>query len=83
MTEEEAKTKWCPMTQMIAHPSGKVYASGMTGDQSCIGSACMAWRWGDEYAERLTDWEDAANIAGVQRGPEPQPEGWCGLAGKP
>ncbi len=33
MTEEEAKTKWCPYTTL--------------GDttEGCIGSGCMAWRW--------------------------------------
>jgi len=31
MTEEEAKTKWCPR----AHDGS---------DQACIGSQCMAWR---------------------------------------
>ena len=51
----------------------------------CIGSACMAWRWEDDdvYEERIASWEDAANIGGVQRGPEPARCGHCGLAGKP
>lgn len=30
MTEEEAKTKWCPFARI---------------DICCIGSRCMAWRW--------------------------------------
>jgi hypothetical protein len=33
MTEEEAKTKWCPQARI---------------DICCIGSACMAWRCADE-----------------------------------
>ena len=32
MTEDEAKTKWCPQ----AHDGS---------NQKCIGSKCMAWRW--------------------------------------
>jgi hypothetical protein len=32
MTEDEAKTKWCPK---IEH----------RGWGKCIGSGCMAWRW--------------------------------------
>lgn len=51
----------------------------------CIGSACMSWRWEDDdaYMQRLTEWEDAANIGGVQRGQEPMRQGHCGLAGRP
>ncbi len=72
MTEDEAKTKWCP----------KVEHRGLG---KCIASACMAWRFEspETYEERYTNWEDAANIGGVNRGPEPLPEGFCGLAGRP
>lgn len=37
VTEDEAKTKLCPET------FGKPMAEE---DQKCEGSACMAWRWG-------------------------------------
>jgi DNA-directed RNA polymerase alpha subunit len=39
MTEEEAKTKWCPMAQ---YPDSWDH---------CTGSACMAWRSTGFYAE--------------------------------
>jgi hypothetical protein len=69
MTEDEAKTKWCPFTRVM-NINGQ--GGGNRWDKSgapahspnnslCIGSACMAWRWG----ERL------------------ESERYCGLAGKP
>ncbi len=93
MTEEEAKTKWCPMLQVSA-------AAGVMGTVSnrsnafddhsnrqgrCIGSACMAWRWDlADFEDRIERYEDAANIGGItDRGPVPECFGYCGLAGKP
>ncbi|CAB4165151.1 hypothetical protein UFOVP833_31 [uncultured Caudovirales phage] len=95
MTEDEAKTKWCPFARQ-ATVFSREGATGGTANRDgphhygvpnveCIASACMAWRWEDEdaYDQRLTEWEDAANIGGVQRGPEPMRGGFCGLGGKP
>lgn len=71
-TEEEAKTKWCPMVRSIVlGPSNQFLGIGANadyhhrGDQTnqcsrCIGSNCMMWR-------------SHSN---------PQ-YGYCGLAGKP
>lgn len=40
LTEEEAKKKWCPET----------------GEEKCIASGCMAWRWGEKsYQFRILD----------------------------
>jgi hypothetical protein len=40
MTEEEAKTKACPMSMsMSGSPSPNVMA------MACLGSGCMAWIW--------------------------------------
>lgn len=59
MTEEEAKTKWCPFVRL----GGPMQTEGegttsnrWPGDDCtkpasvylCIGSACMAWRWQQE-----------------------------------
>lgn len=44
MTEDEAKTRWCPM-----YPVGvdlRVTAStNLQYRSNCIGAACMMWRW--------------------------------------
>lgn len=37
MTEDEAKTKWCPFVR-----------TGLTAGRYCIVSGCMMWRW-DTY----------------------------------
>lgn len=79
MTEEEAKTKWCPFartkTLKFSSEDGGVAAAnrdfdGLPIDQlhSCMASACMAWR-----AFNL----DAQMREGGPRG------GFCGLAGAP
>lgn len=47
MTEEEARTKWCPHVR-------KPFGSGGAGNRpttastECIGSACSAWLWAEE-----------------------------------
>lgn len=69
MTEDEAKTKWCPMVRVDLYISNRDLSC--VGNRSehntisdrCIGSACMMWR------PRL--------IAGDAVG------GHCGLAEKP
>ena len=41
MTEQDAKTKWCP--QVGGRPS-----KGYPGVTNCIASECMWWVWNDE-----------------------------------
>lgn len=58
MTEDEAKTKWCPQARAVVvgenRKLGFAGNRGVNHDKSihenppwarCIGSACMAWRW--------------------------------------
>lgn len=87
MTEEEAKTKWCPFARedLLSGPP-------FMGQPQCIASGCMAWRavmqWEYKIGKRdqkpegdgwewdtLSDdrWERAL----------PSGKGYCGLAGRP
>lgn len=45
MTEEEAKTKWCPQYRIIIGTSGRAF-SNRDNDISakCIASDCMMWK---------------------------------------
>lgn len=85
MTEEEAKTKWCPMFSMAYETAGYNMGDGPETltrrpvRANCIGSACMMFRW-DEV--RNPNWHP--HMATTE---EPfirsETEGYCGLAGKP
>lgn len=44
VTEEEARTKICPM--MTERVSAKGYAEPVLARQRCLASQCMKWNWG-------------------------------------
>ena len=73
MTEEEAKTKACPLlfmgnlAMMMAQDTEKERVNS-----SCVGSTCMMWRWREDGKM-----EELPNDKGWSTG------GYCGLAGKP
>lgn len=75
MTEDEAKTKWCPFIQYsVGLTQGAPFWITNRNDSDttkikCIASECMAWRW-----------NGFATIATAEK---PQGSGYCGLAGKP
>lgn len=76
LTEEEAKTKWCPevrtglnagmaVNRHVADAPGAI--DGVYDETRCRGSACMAWRW---HNDGLSDYP-------------PDTKGFCGKAGRP
>jgi hypothetical protein len=79
LTEDEAKTKWCPMSRHPIYPMDDRPSGGnsmQTGEfmPTCIGSACMMWRWQHMGGDH--------NQIGEPISPVPA-HGYCGLAGKP
>lgn len=56
MTEDEAKTKWCPFVRLVISDIGEAKTDNRDfdygdGTPSCIASECMAWRWKQEGIE--------------------------------
>jgi hypothetical protein len=49
MTEEEAKTKWCPHARVLSDEGSMVIATvnrgnGLQAKTNCIASDCMMWK---------------------------------------
>jgi len=86
MTEEEAKTKWCPMVRWEAETLATRRAfnnreqilEGKCGENSrCIASECMMWR--PLYREVTKADEEACDL--YRAGDKNMPDGgYCGLA---
>lgn len=96
MTEEEAKTKWCPFNRITpgnadyhaCNNRGEVASRDATLSVNCIGSACTAWRWGRATSDAPSsirhpgDTGAAADAYGFWYR-DGKPIGFCGLAGRP
>lgn len=72
MTEDEAKTKWCPFARTYTGcgPSNRGPQGELDDNALCVASECMAWR------DHFTRTESGA-IVFENRG-----FGYCGLAGR-
>lgn len=79
ITEDEAKTKWCPMARVIldysVQPDTQAVASANRGEADetdqiftgsrCIGSGCMMWRSEVGPASRRATGRGFCGLAGV------------------
>ncbi len=89
MTEDEAKTKWCP----FARPDQSVAFKGANFSRKgdCIASACMAWRWDWSAPFRVTNKDGTVWYSGTDKlNPDLYAaieskcvDGHCGLASRP
>jgi hypothetical protein len=75
MTEEEAKTKVCPIGRIsltvYREPKHGEPETGIAWEHNCIGSACMMFRHDYRVTDTITG--EVGKSWGV----------YCGLAGKP
>lgn len=81
MTEEQAKTKWCPMVRAGTHGANYYVAGNWRGGTiaeidareytRCQGSACMMWRW-TRPPEGVRVRDEIHQSSGA---------GYCGMAG--
>lgn len=65
MTEEQARTKWCPMARRTAegHGSWNRNRNGSASDSClCITSGCMAWHSAGQQRETARNYHDAPTI---------------------
>lgn len=87
MTEDEAKTKWCPFARDSETAGNRVrygapgeaveddYRTEAAAQFPCIASACMAWRWDGTHVNDPDD--PKADMVWSDRS-----YGHCGLAGE-
>lgn len=78
MTEDEAKTKWCPMAgnRVIRwkDDDGEHFIAATDGvhhpSPTCVGPGCMAWRWRGERYGNVVELRPAVAESGVYVTPE-------------
>lgn len=91
VTEDEAKTKWCPFARVIVDRefaeesvasgnrwTGETLPTNSPTNSECLGPGCMAWRW-QPRMEPAGDPFDISKSPGIARSAPPT-HGYCGLA---
>lgn len=82
-TEDEAKTKWCPLSRVTAmfgdaavNRNSNHYGMSLTSSgTNCIGSKCMFWQW----VPHPVKWKDSSKTTAIITLPSPPPtHGYCG-----
>jgi len=84
MTEEEAKTKWCPSARSFSSTGESATAVNQEAGKPCtpcIASACMMWRWGQYPTAWICPPGGGEGVP--TRFAQSNTDGYCGLAGKP
>lgn len=90
LTEEEAKTKWCPHVRQ-SDGIGEVATNRWDEDNNpayarCIASECMAWEWATKPNPDFKEcnmWPDQRARHEMDRTLPDHERGYCGLSGKP
>jgi hypothetical protein len=96
LTEEEARTKWCPQQRAPQGRGDYTNREGFETSTCCIASECMMWRWFDNSVIRQM-WQEIGHslensdldalmdiyMKRTENKPEPDARGYCGLGGKP
>jgi hypothetical protein len=88
MTEEQARTKWCPMTRNLSSFVWKTSHEYITKEieniGSCIASDCMVWRRIEIDAVQVSKVNtEHPEWTGQQCYDSLPQRGYCGLGGKP
>jgi len=73
MTEDQAKTKWCPMVRrsMFTYGSHDISVNRDGQNDKCLASECAMWRWNITTDPIFDEKVQSRN------------NGFCGLGGKP
>jgi hypothetical protein len=77
MTEQVAKTKWCPHAREWASSGANPnrHDNGEPRDGcKCLASGCALWRWGDNTGPEDISWREHHGAEKIE------PTGFCGLS---